>query len=513
MKIARSVLAIYILCMKPHVLSDEDRALFALVDEAAFVNPFSESRIRLDRVMGGRGGRGLADALARVRAVLERLRVRGQGRVDGYGVEDGRLVESAVLFDVFHRWAPDFDRLILRQEQQRGESLAAGFVVEALAALAEAGLAPAVALRDVGMFYQLRRAYFFIRRELVGSSPAMQALRVACWNNVFTHDLRLYLRAMVTRMEDFSTLLLGETGSGKGAVARALGLSGYIPYDPATRRFRENFAGSFIAVNLAQFPETLIEAELFGHVKGAFTGAVADREGWLGRCRPHGTIFLDEIGDAPAPVQLKLLRVLQERVFVPVGGSVERRFAGRVIAATNRALPVLRRTGQFRDDFYYRLCSDVIEVPPLRHRFAEDPDELPRLVAVILERHLGTDSASALQERVTATLAAHPGRGYRWPGNVRELEQAVRRVLLTGRYEPVAEVVSTADRPRWLEQLESGSLTVDSLTASYCRTLWDRMGSYEDVARRTGLDRRTVKKYVERGEALGGAVKVPGQPA
>jgi transcriptional regulator with PAS, ATPase and Fis domain len=363
------------------------------------------------------------------------------------------------------------------------------------------------------MFYQLRRAYFFIRRELVGSSPAMRALRVACWNNVFTHDLRLYLRAMVTRMEDFSTLLLGETGSGKGAVARALGLSGYIPYDPAARRFHENFAGSLVAVNLAQFPETLIEAELFGYVKGAFTGAVADREGWLGRCRPHGTIFLDEIGDAPAPVQLKLLRVLQERVFVPVGGSAERRFAGRVIAATNRALPALRRTGQFRDDFYYRLCSDVIEVPPLRERLAEDPEELPRLVLVILERHLGAESASALHERVAATLAAHPGKAYRWPGNVRELEQAVRRVLLNGGYAPEAEVVPVSDRPIWLDQVAEGGVTVETLTAAYCRMLWDRMGSYEDVARRTGLDRRTVKKYVERGAALTGAVRAPVPPA
>src|SRR5205823_10438393 len=133
----------------------------------------------------------------------------------------------------------------------------------------------------------------------------------------------------------------------------------------------ESFMRGFIALNLSQFPETLIESELFGHRKGAFTGAVETHEGVLARCSPHGAIFLDEIGEVTAPVQIKLLQVLQERTFCPVGSHEPVRFRGRVIAATNRSLAALRAGELLRADFFYRLCSDLIEVPPLRQRFEE----------------------------------------------------------------------------------------------------------------------------------------------
>src|SRR5262249_37326051 len=146
----------------------------------------------------------------------------------------------------------------------------------------------------------------------------------------------------------------------------------------------ESFEASFVSINLSQFPEALIESELFGHKKGAFTGAVEGHAGIFERCSPHGAIFLDEIGEASIPVQIKLLRVLQERHFSQVGAHEQRRFSGRVIAATNRSLDALRAEGKFRDDFYYRLCSDVIEVPSLATRLREDPSELDRLIAFIL---------------------------------------------------------------------------------------------------------------------------------
>jgi transcriptional regulator with PAS, ATPase and Fis domain len=296
-------------------------------------------------------------------------------------------------------------------------------------------------------------------------------------------------------MEDFSTLLLGETGTGKGTAAAAIGRSGYIPFDTRRGCFTESFTRSFVALNLAQFPETLIESELFGHRKGAFTGAVESHEGVLARCSPHGAIFLDEIGDVSVPIQIKLLQVLQERTFSPVGSHESVRFRGRVIAATNRPLETLRREKLFREDFFYRLCSDVIEVPPLRQRLQEDPAELRRLIAHVLAA-TADDRTGELVELVGKAIRRDVGADYAWPGNVRELEQAVRRILLTGGYQPATPVSRKKARVAWLEQAEAGRLDADAVLAGYCRQLYDELGSYEQVAARTGLDRRTVRKYI-----------------
>ena len=295
-------------------------------------------------------------------------------------------------------------------------------------------------------------------------------------------------------MEDFSTLLLGATGTGKGAAASAIGRSGYIPYDDKRGVFVESFTRAFSSLNLSQFPEALIESELFGHRKGAFTGALDHHEGVLARCSPHGAIFLDEIGDVAAPVQIKLLQVLQERTFSPVGSHDRVRFRGRVIAATNRNLDALRREGRFRDDFYYRLCSDVISVPSLRQRLDEDAGELRMLIDHLVERLTG-DESDELAERIHETLLANVGPAYAWPGNVRELEQAVRRVMLTQSYEGDHIAAITAAE-RLATDLAEGRLSADEMMSTYCRLLYSRLGTYEAVAERTKLDRRTVKKYI-----------------
>ena len=172
---------------------------------------------------------------------------------------------------------------------------------------------------------------------------------------------------------------------------------------------------------------------MFGHRKGAFTGAVEAHEGVLARCSPHGAIFLDEIGEVSGPVQIKLLQVLQERTFCPVGSHEPVRFRGRVIAATNRPLEALRSGKLFRDDFFYRLCSDVIHVPPLRQRLEEDPDELRQLVEHLLIGMMG-EAGRGLAAKIESAVRRDVNKDYLWPGNVRELEQAIRRILLTGSY-------------------------------------------------------------------------------
>jgi DNA-binding NtrC family response regulator len=199
------------------------------------------------------------------------------------------------------------------------------------------------------------------------------------------------------------------------------------------------------------------------------------------------------------PIQIKLLRVLQERAFSPVGGHEVARFSGRVIAATNRSLDELRAAGEFRDDFYYRLCSDAIELPSLATRLAEDPAELDTLLAFILRRILGEDSA-AMREVTREVIARDLGPAYAWPGNVRELEQCVRRVILTRSYrgDPVARRRSGATALGDADALltAAGDATAKGLIARYCAVLYARHGTYEEVARRTGLDRRTVKMHV-----------------
>jgi transcriptional regulator with PAS, ATPase and Fis domain len=197
------------------------------------------------------------------------------------------------------------------------------------------------------------------------------------------------------------------------------------------------------------------------------------------------------------PTQIKLLQVLQERTFTPLGSHEKRRFAGRVIGATNRPLTALRESGTFRDDFFYRLCSDVIVVPPLRERLEESPEELEQLVASLVERTTGQRSDS-LTATILEVLARDLPKGYRWPGNVRELEQAVRRVLLTGSYRgDVETTASTLSGDASLARdVEAGTLDATALVSRYCGMLYRRVGTYEEVARRTGLDRRTVRKYV-----------------
>jgi transcriptional regulator with PAS, ATPase and Fis domain len=257
--------------------------------------------------------------------------------------------------------------------------------------------------------------------------------------------------------------------------------------------FVESFVSSFNALNLSQFPEALIESELFGHRKGAFTGAVEHHEGVFSRCSPHGSIFLDEIGDLSIPVQIKLLQVLQERTFSAVGSHDRLRFHGRVIAATNRPLDEMRRKGQFRDDFYYRLCSDTIVVPSLRERIAEEPGELEVMVAHILTRLIGI-SRPGLVEQVLGALRRDLPTDYPWPGNVRELEQAVRRILISGSYRGDSSLDDSSGEAAGMAGIE---IDAQTLLSNYCRRLFKQYGTFEEVARRTRLDRRTVKKYLQ----------------
>ena len=469
-----------------------DREFLSALSDVVFGNPFTPERVAVIRRLAPEAPGDLAsdrEALARV--VAPRLRALTATRPSG---EERELLEPAFAYVVYHRYVPQLDAHIERQAGKTGEPLAVPFGDDAVRELVQSGFAEERAVKFFSFFFQLRRAFYFIERALAGQSDSMQRFRRALWNNMFTHDMRVYEAALWNRMEDFATLLLGETGTGKGQAAAAIGRSEFIPYRPGERRFAANFADCFIAINLSQFPETLIESELFGHRKGAFTGAIDHHQGVFERCSEHGALFLDEIGEVDVPLQIKLLQVLQERTFTPLGGREKKRFSGRVIAATNRPIAELRQSGRFREDFYYRLCSDVIQVPTLRQRLRESPAELKELVTLLVERSVGSnrDLATFVMEALERDLP----RGYAWPGNVRELEQAVRRILLTGAYKPDVTSTEADSEERLLARLRQGNLTADELLSAYSAMLYGRLGSYAAVAERTQLDPRTSRKYI-----------------
>ena len=482
-------------------LLSEERTFFKCVHEAGAANPFGERRVRLEAEIAGvppdiKREVRVSKTCRIVKERLAQLEKRGRIHVHRIEGEDGYFLRSALLFDYFHSFRKDIDVLITRQLGSPSETISVDFAPKALARLRGLGFTSEESLRFVGLAFQLRRAYYFIFRHLVGRSDCIQQLRKALWQNVFTHDILMYEKYLWDRMEDFTTLLFGETGSGKGTAALAIGRSGYIPYNEKENIFTHNFINTFNTLNISQFPETIIESELFGHVRGAFTGAVKDHKGVFHQCSPHGSILLDEIGELTTHVQIKLLNVLQERVYTPVGSNEKHRFHGRIIAATNRSIRQIREEQIFRDDFYYRLCSDVITVPPLRQRIAQDPKELSDLLGHTVNRIVGRPSPE-IAEHVFQYIKENLTLEYPWPGNVRELEQCVRRVVLRNSYESDEILKNQPLEDSFDLQIASESMNAQSLLSSYCKRLYEIHGSYEAVSRIANLDRRTVKKYIE----------------
>lgn len=211
-------------------------------------------------------------------------------------------------------------------------------------------------------------------------------------------------------------------------------------------------------------------------------------------CHVHHAVFLDEIGELDPALQVKLLRVLQERAFQRLGETKVRRFEGKVIAATNKDLADEMEDGRFREDFYYRLCSDVIRTPSLRSQLDDEPDDLRAMIAVLVLRQVGRNVPELVEriaEFISTKLPCHP-----WPGNVRELEQCVRSFLVQGTYQPAIRGGATS-RERLARCLEHETPNAEELLTAYCRVLYDELGAYSKVGRVLGLDRRTVQRRVD----------------
>jgi transcriptional regulator with AAA-type ATPase domain len=348
-------------------------------------------------------------------------------------------------------------------------------------------------------FFQVRRAFYQIYHHIAGASRPAAKLRATVWQSIFTHNLERYFRLdLYERMGRFPTLITGPSGTGKELVARAIGLSRFISFDPDRERFAADFAGSFHALNISALAPTLVESELFGHSKNAFTGAGRDRAGWLESCPPLGSVFLDEIGELDPAIQIKLLRVLQERKFSRLGETHERPFEGKIIAATNRNLAREMSAGRFREDFYYRLCGDVIATPSLAEQLADRPEDLSDLLHLIIKR-LSPHEVPEMAREVEDCIRNHPalGPGYVWPGNFRELEQCVWNVLIRREYNPPRQDAKDDPADELAEAVRHGTLTADELERRYATLMFAKTGSYQETSRRLGRNWRTVKSKIE----------------
>jgi transcriptional regulator with AAA-type ATPase domain len=490
--------------MARNQLNDEQRNFFRKINTAAFSNPFGESYYKTKQEIAE-----ISATISEVQlnqAILKKMNVRleiqgEQSKTEERYLDEGdaRLLEQARLYAIYLVYHTAFDDFIEAQISAGDKPIVLPFADKLLADFHKQGIEQQRMLKYIGLFYQTRRAYYFISRDILGVSQCMQNLRMHLWNNLFTYDSHWYLAYFCEHMQEFSTLLLGATGTGKTRIAQAIGRSNYIPFNPKTKCYEESFTRSFQSINLSQYPIGLLEAELFGHKKGAFTGAVQSREGVFARCSAHGAVFIDEVGEINDTIQVKLLNVLQDRVFTPVGSAEQQLFQGRVIAATNQNIEQLLKEGRFREDFYYRLCSDVITLPNLQQRLAEKShEEMQLLLQSILQHTIGVND-NVLVSRVEQLIHDNIPKDYHWPGNVRELEQCVRGICLTGHYQPVSSA-SAKSIEAYLVLTQGQEPDAKQLLENYCRQLYQRYGTYEKVARISGLDRRTVKKHICAGD-------------
>ncbi|MDH3283811.1 MAG: sigma-54 dependent transcriptional regulator [Acidobacteriota bacterium] len=288
-----------------------------------------------------------------------------------------------------------------------------------------------------------------------------------------------------------TVLLTGETGTGKGLVARLI-------HHLSTRQ-----AEGFVSVHCGAIPDTLLESELFGHEKGAFTGAIRRRKGKFEQAH-GGTLFLDEIGTISPLAQVKLLQVLQERVFQRVGGEDSIEADVRVVTATNSNLDAMRQAGTFREDLYYRLCVFPIAVPPLRERI----EDLPRLVRLVVSRldRLYAKKISDVESGVLEALCR-----YDWPGNIRELENVLERAFILEK----SGTLRSASFPA--ELIEAGGATtripldtgmtldevrrvaLESAERGYLASLLERHeGKIAETAEAAGIGSRQLHKLMTR---------------
>lgn len=495
------------------LLSARECELLKPLSRLAYCNPFLPERLELEQAALG-GEYEAEDHVAwsrtaaahierpnvvRLTALADALATKLRDQLAAGGkasAEELRLYEDLVVYVLYYRWVAT-----LTPAGVSGHKAAVGSAWESfrqdhehLHGVAGLPTGDQAAAHLFACLHQVRRAFRGIYDCILGDSLPAARLRAQVWQSIFTHDMRRYRRSLYNGMGDFSTLITGPSGTGKELVARAIALAQYIALDPEEGQLCAKPDHGFVAINLSALSPTLVESELFGHCRGSYTGAVSDRAGWLETCPAHGAVFLDEIGELDPAIQVKLLRVAQSRSFCRLGETTERPFKGKIIAATNRDLAAEMQAGRFREDLYYRLCSDRIETPSLRAQVNDRPEALGGLILLLAERVAG-EEAAGLAAEVQQWIEQRLPADYPWDGNIRELEQCVRNVLVRQEYTPRGPQQSAA--PAWLAGSDERTLSADELLRRFCTAVYARLNNYEHAAKQLGLDRRTVRSKID----------------
>ncbi len=319
---------------------------------------------------------------------------------------------------------------------------------------------------NVNLHEQIERKFGL--ENIIGESPAMR---------------QVFETVQQVAPSRVTVLIAGETGTGKELIAKAI-------HNLSPRK-----NGAFVAVHAAALPSSLLESELFGHEKGAFTGAVERRVGRF-ELADGGTLFLDEIGELEPAMQVKLLRVLEERAFERVGGSKTLHVDVRLVAATNRDLKKLVSEGKFRDDLFYRLSVVTVDLPPLRDR----RDDIPLLVKAFLDE-FGRENNKPVRELTTDALNIL--RAYDWPGNVRELRNAIEQMVVLARAERLtvrdvpAAIRAGADLSK-INVVHAGMTVGDAERQLIAQALREADGNRTKAAQKIGISRRTLHRKLKK---------------
>ncbi len=498
--------------------SEKDKIIIENISKLSKANPFLYERIELEKAILGNKYKKIGDLwsihslekgylenLNKIQKISAELATKYKNKLEEKGsleltIEDISLYEELVSYHLFEKYRENFQKLIY-DDKSYGEKYL--FYNEFLDdfqfffKLNNSKFYQHTKPEEIfALYHQIHRGFYYIFDFIVGSSNAVAELRASVWESIFTHDIYRYKSCLFKDMRNITTLITGPSGTGKELVARAISFSQYIDFDSKKYIFKENYREQFSPLHLSAMSANLIESELFGHKKGAYTGALTDRKGWFELSSKYGTVFLDEIGEIDESIQVKLLRLTQNRSFQPLGSTHSVEFKGKIIAATNRDLSDEINKGSFRKDLYYRFCSDIIITPSLSEQIAGSEKELKRLVEYLANKIIGSEESAELAKETVSWIKKEIGLNYEWPGNIRELEQCIRNIMIRGKYYP-ANIANLSKLDSFVKNIKDFSLTADDLVTGYCQLVHEQTRNYSKTARKVDLDRRTVKAKVD----------------